>query len=159
MTYQSSTAKTGPASRFCCIFSNILSLPTYSAFGISDGHFCMTPAVAWWEVKLPPWKTTELWQWPSEIDVPPLWSISSFRGLSGLSLLNSCIGELPQPTFWLLEGRLSAMPWVILLFSGPTQLRMLHSPCGVLGHCSTVGWSLQSLSRSSILKCAASPKR
>lgn len=74
----------------------------------------------------------------------PLWSISSFKHLNSPSLLNSCLGEVPQPTFWLLEGRLSPVSWVILLFSSQTPFRMLYSPCGVLDHCSTVGWPLQS---------------
>lgn len=56
--------------------------------------------------------------------------------------LNSCVGDLPQPMFWLLEGWLSTVSWVALLFSSQSQLQKLHSPGGVLGHCSTVLWSL-----------------
>ena len=74
----------------------------------------------------------------------PSWSISSLKGLNSLSLLNSYLGELPQPTFCLLEGRLSPVSWLILLFSSQTPFRMLYPPCGVLDHCSIVGWSLQS---------------
>ena len=47
-------AKTGQASIFCYVFSNFLSIPTYSAFDISHGHFCQSFAAAWWEVILPP---------------------------------------------------------------------------------------------------------
>lgn len=51
--------------------------------------------------------------------------------------LKSCVGELPQPMFWLLEGWLSPVSWVVPLFSRQAQLQMLHSPSGVLGHCSS----------------------
>ena len=135
------------------VFFNVLSIPAYSAFDISHGHFCTSFAVAWWEVLLPPWERNELTV-TFGASSSPLWSISSFKGLSSLSLLNCCLGEVPQPTK---DG------CHLCAESSSCSVVKPHSECCALPvefWITAAQWAgpCRVSSRSNILKCAASPK-